>query len=88
MVQTGTHFHLKSGPTSVDVPGAQVRVGYVLQLLRLALVELLDVAMLVADHVLQDLDLCLQEDHLLLTWHRGLNRGRRDLRVAGCRSKR
>lgn len=68
----------KSGPTSVEVPRAQVRVGYVFQLLRLALMELLDVAMLVTDHGLQDLDLCFQEDHLLLTWHRGLDRERRD----------
>lgn len=68
----------KSGPTSVEVPRAQVRVGYVLQLQRLALVELLDVSMLVTDHGLQDLDLCFQEDHFLLTWHWGLDGERRD----------
>ncbi len=47
-----------------------------LQLLGLAVVELLDVTMLVVDHVHQALDLCFQVDHLLLTWHRGLDKER------------
>lgn len=38
--------------------------------------EFLDVTLLVADHILQILYLCLQEDHPLLTWHRSLDRER------------
>lgn len=38
--------------------------------------KFLDVTLLVVDHILQVLDLCLQEDHLLLTWHRSLDRER------------
>lgn len=58
----------------MEVLRVQVCVGYVSQLLDLAAVELLDVAMLVIDHLHQALDLCLQTDHCLLTRHRGLDR--------------
>lgn len=63
----------EAGPTSVQVLGAQVCVGDLLQLQRLRVVELQDVAVLVVDDVHQAPDLCLQTDHPLLTRNRGLH---------------
>lgn len=53
--------------TFVDVPGAQVQVGDQFQLASVVLVELLDVALLVTDHLVQELDLRFQGGHLPLT---------------------
>lgn len=53
------------------------------QLLGLAVVELLNVAMLVVVHLHQALDLRFEADHLLLTWHRGLDRERKTRLVTG-----
>lgn len=58
----------------MEVLRAQVGVGYVLQLLCLAVVELLNVAMLVVDHLNQTPDLRLKIAYLLLTRHRSLDR--------------
>lgn len=73
--QTQTYMYLwwRSSCTSVPVLRAQVGAGYVLQLLGLAVVEPLDVSVLVVDHAHQTLDLRFQMDHLHLTWHRGLD---------------
>lgn len=63
--------------TSVNVPCTQVNAGYLFQVVAMVSVELLDVALLVTNHFVQDLDLCLQGFHLLLTCRWNL-RKRRD----------
>lgn len=51
----------------MNVARTQVTAGYPLQVVGMVSVQLLDVALLVANHFIQDLDFCSQGLHLLLT---------------------